>query len=109
MATNITPVDKDVQATTTKTFVSAKIVKIKHFNGGDTSVSAVIVSDDEENPVESPRGTEVSGMLSGKTVQQALDDLESFLGEAPDLTTLSVEDFLHSVAHQHMRDNDLYT
>ena len=109
MATNITPVDKEIQATTTKTFVSARIVKLKHFNGIKTSVDAVIVSDDEENPVESPRGTEVSDMLSGKTVQQALDDLESFLGEAPDLTELTVEDFLHSVAHQHMRDNALYT
>ncbi len=107
MATNITPVEIEVEAPVAKTFSSARIVRVKHVNGGVTDINAVVLSD--EGDVQQSRAATAIGLFSGKTVQQALDDLESFLGESPDLTTLTVEDFLHSVAHQHMRDNDLYT
>lgn len=109
MATNITPVEIEVEAPVAKTFSSARIVRVKHVNGGVTDINAVVLSDDDDDDVRQPRAATVIGLLSGKTVQQALDDLESFLGESPDLTTLTMEDFLNSVAHQHMRDNELYT
>lgn len=38
--------------------------------------------------------------LDGLTVQTILDELEAFTGSAPDLSALTVVDFIHSIIHE---------
>lgn len=46
----------------------------------------------------------ISTELSGKTVQEALDEIEASEGQAPDLSSLSVQDFVNSLIHEAAKD-----
>jgi len=84
-----------VQVTEEKTFNQQSVIGVKIASG--SMRSDIEKSSDQHEAV---KNESVVADISALTVQTALDELEAFLGQAPNLSELSFEDFIHSVVHE---------
>jgi len=85
-----------------KTFDRASVDRFDFKQTGVLQVRRILTISDESDVLRK-EGAEVDLSVS---VQSVIDDLETFLGESPDLETLTMEDFIKSMIHDQCKSEE---